>query len=526
MSRSIFSEGISKIVKEFKLNPDFSRKALEEVERHPAEIPLEEGERRVDLREETIVTIDGEKARDFDDAVSVSERPEGGFRLKVSIADVSHYVRTGSHVDREAYQRATSVYFPDRVIPMLPERLSNDLCSLVPHQDRLSFTAEMDFDEKGNRLAGRFYKSVIRSAARLTYTLVRQILVDESPEADRIRGEHRHLIPVLRRMERLYERLREVRRARGSLDFDLPEPDIQFDMEEISPGEALAHTIAKIVKAERNMAHRLIEEFMIAANEAVAEFVTERGLPMVYRIHDEPDPERVRDFALLLHNLGFSLRMGRRPEPRALSAVIDAVRGRPEERLINTILLRTMKKAVYDVKNVGHYGLASECYTHFTSPIRRYPDLIVHRVLEQALSQTARRGPDRRHKIPKRGRSESGPLSRMAQHCSEQERGAMKAEWASRDLAAALFLSKKVGERFDGIISNVTKFGFFVELTPFFVEGLVPLRDLRDDHYIFVEKTHQLIGRRKKKKYQIGQPIKVRVRGVNLEKRWVDFEIS
>src|SRR5579885_1402692 len=336
MKLSPLSQGISKIIKEFKLETEFSRKALQETEGLPSEIPVDEIKGREDLRNEVIVTIDGEKARDFDDAVSVSDLSDGGYRLKVSIADVSHYVRTGTHVDREAYRRATSVYFSDRVLPMLPERLSNDLCSLVPDQDRLSFTAEMDFDSRGRRTASRFYKSVICSAARLTYTLVRQILVDEGEDAERMREHHRALVPELKRMERLFALLQKVRRERGSLDFDLPEPDITLDLEEGS--------IDKIVKAERHVAHRLIEEFMIAANEAVAEFITERGWPMIYRIHDEPDPERVQDFAVLVHNLGLSLRIGKRPEPKVLAQVIEAVRGRPEERLINTILLRTMKK--------------------------------------------------------------------------------------------------------------------------------------------------------------------------------------
>lgn len=514
MGQTPLSAGISKIIKEFKLETSFSRHALQETEGWPAEIPAEEYARREDLRDEVVVTIDGEKARDFDDAVSVTDLPQGGCRLKVSIADVSHYVRERSPVDREAYQRATSAYFPDRVLPMLPERLSNDLCSLVPDQDRLSFTAEMDFDSSGRRVSSRFYKSVICSAARLTYTIVRQILADEGDAAERVREHHRRLVPELKRMQRLFELLQKVRRERGSLDFDLPEPDITLDLEEGS--------IERIVKAERNVAHRLIEEFMIAANEAVAEFITERGWPMIYRIHDEPDPERVHDFAVLVHHLGRSLKIGRRPEPKALAHVIEAFRGKPEERLINTILLRTMKKAVYDTKNVGHYGLASACYTHFTSPIRRYPDLMVHRILEQAI---AKKGFIPQRAKGKKGHGAPTRMTAMASHCSEQERVAMKAEWASRDLAAALFLSKKIGETFDGIISNVTKFGFFVELKPFFVEGLVGLRNLEDDHYIFVEKAHQLVGRRKKKKYQIGQEVKVRIRGVNLEKRWVDFEI-
>jgi ribonuclease R len=486
--------GISRVIKEFKLPIGFSKKVLEESRLPPAQIPSEEMSRRIDLRGETIVTIDGENARDFDDAVSVTESPAGGFLLKVSIADVSYYVRPGSAIDQEAYRRGTSTYFPDRVIPMLPERLSNDLCSLVPHRDRLTFTAEMEFDREGRRRSSRFYRSVIRSAARLTYTEVRKILVDRDPETI---SKHKSIVADLERMGRLADKIQEVRRERGSLDFDLPEPLIELDLEE--------GKIDKIVKAERNKAHRLIEEFMIAANEAVAEFITEKRRPMIYRVHGEPDPEKARDFALMLHNLGYSFRVGKKVRPKTFAAIIETVRGRPEERLLNTVLLRTMKQAVYDTRNAGHFGLASECYTHFTSPIRRYPDLMVHRILA-----------DTHHKN----------LHQIAVHCSERERNSMKAEWASRDLTAAIFMKERVGQSFPGIVSNVTKFGFFVELIPFFVEGLVSLRNLKDDFYVFHEKSHLLAGKRLKKKYQIGTPVTVRVKGVNLDKRWVDFELD
>jgi ribonuclease R len=503
-----FSKGISAIVKEYKLATAFPREAEAEARRLNGDISEGALRDRQDLRHEIIVTIDGETAKDFDDAVSVAATGAGGYLLKVSIADVSHFVLPGSPIDREAYRRATSTYFPDRVLPMLPERLSNDLCSLVPHQDRLAFTAEMEFDAEGRRLSSRFYRSVIRSRARLTYTEVRKILGDRDEAA---RERHRSIIADLERMGELAQRLQKVRLARGSLDFDLPEPFIDLNVTE--------GTIARIVKAERNLAHRLIEEFMIAANEAVAEFVTERGLPMIYRVHQEPDPERLNDFALLLHHLGHGLRVGKRVKPTALAAVIVAVRGKPEEKLVNTVLLRTMAKAVYDTKNVGHFGLASECYTHFTSPIRRYPDLIVHRLLWQALRSGRQRSSEKGKDAGARR------LKEMAGHCSERERVSMKAEWASRDLAAAIFLQSKVGQRFEGIISGVAKFGFFVELLPFFVEGLVSIRNLKDDSYTFHEKAHSLVGRKFKKKYQIGNAVSVLIRGVNIEKRWVDFTL-
>ncbi len=502
VSNSPLEEGISKIIKEFKLTTAFPKKVSDEARQLPGDIPNSEVAQRVDLRNEIVVTIDGEKARDFDDAISVLPEPGGGFLLKVSIADVGYYVSSGTSIDHEAYRRGTSTYFPDRVLPMLPERLSNGLCSLVPHQDRLTFTAEMRFDGSGKRIASRFYRSIIRSAARLTYTQVRKILVDRD---EALRSNFRAIVPDLERMGLLAERVQEVRRQRGSLDFDLPEPLIELDLEE--------GTIDTIVKAERNRAHRLIEEFMIAANEAVAEFITENRTPMIYRVHAEPDPEKVRDFVAILHNLGYSLKLGKKVQPQALAAVIERVRGKPEERLLNTILLRTMKRAIYDVRNVGHFGLASECYTHFTSPIRRYPDLVVHRILQSVLTEKGSS-----HRAAKH-------LHQIAAHCSERERNSMKTEWASRDLAAAIFMQEKIGESCDAIISSVTKFGFFVEMIPYFVEGLVAMRNLKDDFYVFHEKSHLLMGRKTKKKYTIGTPVKVRVKGVNLEKRWVDLDL-
>ncbi len=507
---SPLQEGIEGILKEFKLVPEFPKKMKEELRHLPHEISREEILLRTDLTEETIFTIDGEDARDFDDAVGIRETASGGFILTVSIADVSHYVTPGSAIDREAYRRATSTYFPRYVVPMLPEILSNELCSLVPHENRLTFTAEMEFDARGRRIRSDFYKSVIHSAARLTYTKVRKILADRDPV---LRREYAALIPHLEAMQRLALLLQKMRAERGSLDFDLAEPFIEMNLEE--------GTIEKIIKAERNLAHRLIEEFMIAANEAVAEFVTERGLPMIYRIHEEPDPEKLKDLFVLLHNLGFSIPSPKKIRPPDLVRVIEAVRGRPEERLINTVLLRTMAKAIYDAKNIGHFGLASGCYTHFTSPIRRYPDLIVHRILSEALE----RSPEKGRGKGKTRSPQVAALRTMAQHCSDQERISMKAEWASRDLAAALFMKKHVGKTFSGIISSVVKFGFFVELLPYFVEGLVPLRRLTDDFYVFHEKAHAVVGRRKNKKYQVGTSVNVKVAGVNFDKRWVDFEI-
>ncbi len=500
-----FKVALDAVSREFGHSLDFSSKVLKEAKKISHDISPETWGERVDLCAEPIVTIDGETARDFDDAVSVDTLPEGRWRLLVSIADVSHYVRPGSAIDQEAYHRATSAYFPDRCIPMLPEELSNNLCSLVPQQDRLTMTAEMIFDREGRREESRFYRSVIRSAARLTYTLVHRIL-DLKDQA--LRQEYAPLLGPLERMEQLFRLLRTQRLKRGTLDFDLPEPQIVMDLEE--------RNIERIVKAERYASHRLIEEFMIAANEAVAEFLEGSGKHSIYRVHETPNPEKAEEFMSLLHNMGFQVpRMkGHVFSPKTFAAVIETIRGKPEERLLNTLLLRTMKQAYYDVKNKGHFGLASRSYTHFTSPIRRYPDLLVHRILGQQLKSDQPRMVSR------------SVLSKMAEHCSERERNAMKTEWATRDLAAVYFMQNKIGEVYQGIIANVTKFGVFVELKDYFVQGLLGLRNLTDDYYIFNEKKHCLQGKKNKQKFQIGDEIRVKVGGVNLVRRWLDFSLE
>lgn len=506
-----FKQGVDQIIEEFELPVRFPQKVLSEAEHLSEQTLPREVSHRVDLRNENVVTIDGETARDFDDAVSIRKNSEGHFVLKVSIADVGHYVTTGSSLDHEAYRRATSVYFPDRVLPMFPEKLSNDLCSLVPKRDRLTVTAEMEFDAKGRKLSDRFYRSVIHSAARLTYTEVRKILLDQDPA---LRKHHKELVHDLKLMAELAERMREQRFARGSLDFDLPEPEIVLDLEEGG--------IDKIVKAERNLAHRLIEEFMIAANESVACFLRERRLPAIYRVHPSPTPEKVKDFLFLLHNLGIPFRRKRSFEPGDFSRLLDFVRGRKEEKMINGVLVKTLERAVYDTKNVGHFGLASECYTHFTSPIRRYPDLMVHRTLCD-LIQNSTNSADRHGRLH---RNSAHHLQEEARHCSDRERISMKAEWASRDLAAAFFMSGKEGERFPGIISGMAKFGFFVEISPYFVQGLVSLKSLKDDYYILRSTGYEIVGLRKKRRFRLGELVQVVLDRVNLEKRWIDFSIA
>lgn len=494
------------VIAEHHLTEEFPTDVLEMAGQYQEKVSDEEWGRRKDLRSLPIVTIDGETAKDFDDGIYVEKIP-AGYRLYVAIADVSHFVIPHTPLDKEAYRRSTSVYFPNYCIPMLPEVLSNGLCSLVPHRERLSFVAEMDFDLQGRKIRSDFYKGVILNASRLTYTKVQKMMV-EGDEA--LRKEYSFLLKHLETAFELYGVLRGQRMKRGSIDFDLPEPQIVLDVEE---GIATS-----IVKAARTQAHMLIEEFMVAANEAVAESMADRDLPMIYRVHEAPDPEKIGDFRILAHNLGHSMPSAEKMAPKDLARIVQEVRGKPYERLINTLLLRSLKQAVYSPENLGHFGLASAKYTHFTSPIRRYPDLIVHRLLHESLhSNVKTKGKKDRDRQLER-------LGEMAAHCSKLERNAMEAEWEIRDLHVALFMKDKVGEEFDGIISSVTKFGFFVELLTYFVEGLVPLNTLTaEDSYEFLEKRHELQGRRTKKRFRIGDPVRIKVVRVDIEQRKLDF---
>ncbi|HKX13329.1 MAG TPA: ribonuclease R, partial [bacterium] len=465
-----------------------------------------EGNRR-DLRSLDFVTIDGESAKDFDDAICV--KPDGkGWRLWVSIADVSHYVTPDSALDREAFRRGTSVYFPDYVIPMLPEELSNDLCSLRPKEDRLTFTCEILFDERGMPKATDIYKSVIHSKGRLTYKQVAAALVDKMPE---VRAPLEPLLPMLENAFRLYKLIRARRQERGSIDFDLPEAEVQLSFED--------GTVEGIVRAVRNDAHLLIEDFMISANEAVARFITQKRTPGVYRVHGEPEPGKVQRFQELLHNLGFNIAFPEKPRPGFFNKVLQQVKGHAEERLIQHILLRSMRQAVYSEKNLGHFGLASTCYTHFTSPIRRYPDLMVHRVLQGILENAAPR-------TEKAKEIRETELSQAASHCSRRERTAMEAEWEAIDLQKALFMQRYVGESFIGVVSRIAKFGFFVELLEFFVEGLVSLNDIEDDYYVYDERKHRLRGRKSGKVFKIGTELSVTVAKVDVEERQIYFTVA
>ena len=495
------------IVHKLGLPYQFSAEVLAAAGEVAQSVPAAALKGRTDLRQQPTVTIDGETAKDFDDAVSVRQEADGAIRLWVSIADVGHYVAEGSVIDREAYERGTSVYFPGRCIPMLPEALSNGICSLNPEVDRLCLTAEMLFDRQGNRQQSQFYLSVIRSCARLTYTTVRDIL--EQPEGE-ARKRHPNLVPMLTEMQTLAERLTAMRRRRGSLDFDLPEAEILLDTQG-RPEE--------IVRAERNQAHRLIEEFMLAANEAVASFLTERGAPILYRVHEPPGLEKLQAFQEFIghFNYGLSLAEGG-VNPLELQRLLGEVAGRPEERMINQILLRSMKQARYAPENIGHFGLAAKFYCHFTSPIRRYPDLQVHRVLREVI----RKGSMSERSKAKLAKS----LSQMGEDTSARERRAMEAEREMVSLKKCQFMAERVDEEFAGFISGVTPFGLFVELAEIFVEGLVHISSLKDDFYHFEEDFHRLLGQHRRRVFQIGDELQVRVAKVDLDRREIDFVLA
>lgn len=486
------------IIHKYDLPHRFSSTALREARGLPPFPSADDYQGRVDLRNIPTFTIDGEKARDFDDAVSIRKEKDGGLTLHVSISDVSHYVKEGTALDEEAYLRGTSVYFPDRAIPMFPPELSNEICCLHPGVDRLTFTVEMKYDPQGNQKDVRFYPSLIRSRERLTYTLVKQILLNEDAGLNQ---RYEAIVPSLQWMADLSQKLRQKRIERGALDFDLPEPEIVLDLQ----GEAEG-----IIRAERNLAHQIIEEFMIAANEGVAHFLEESGLPCIYRIHEPPKEEAIDEFRRFISHLGYKLKKDSDHSPKEFQKILFATKGKPEEKVINNVLLRSMKWAKYSAKNVGHFGLASKSYTHFTSPIRRYPDLIVHRLLKRA------------HFNKEESASEE-VLGKKAEHLSHRERVAMEAEREILDRYRVRFMKERIGEVFKGVISGVTAFGFFVELQDIFVEGLVRVTSLYDDYYQYHERRYCLVGERTHQTFRIGDEVVVRVDRVDVERRHIDF---
>ncbi len=475
------------------------------VRKHAAKIPSRvvqaDFRGRKDIRNLPLVTIDGEDAKDFDDAVFV-KKTRSGYVLTVAIADVGHYVEKASPIDKEAKERGTSVYFPGSVVPMLPEKLSNNLCSLVPQKDRLAVVARICFDLQANVTRRTFFKAVIKSHKRFTYTQVRRILVDKDK---RLIAENNEMVGHLECMAELALLLHEKRRLRGSIDFDLPEPYFVLGMR----GE-----LEEIVRRERNLAHQIIEEFMIAANEAVAHNLNHRDIPTLYRVHEEPDRERLEDFVKFARGVGLDIEIPEELTPRWCQEVLERVSDTPYEYVINHLLLRSMKQAVYSPENIGHFGLASPTYLHFTSPIRRYPDLVVHRILKGNL-----------RKKRKRPVYDMEELQQLGSESSARERNAMEAEREVLDRLKVRFMADKVGQVFEGVISAVTSFGFFVELKDMFVEGAVRLVDLVDDYYEADLTSQRLVGRRSGRVYQLGQQVKVMVRDVNIARRHINFEI-
>jgi ribonuclease R len=487
---------------QFNLPYEFTAEALAEAGKVPATVGSHELAGREDLRHLNFVTIDGETAKDFDDAVAIARQGKG-YRLWVAIADVAHYVAAGSIIDKEALERGTSVYFPGTCLPMLPEALSNGICSLNPQLDRLVMVAELDFDAAGHRVGLRFCQAVMHSRARLTYTEVAAILVENDPG---VRSERQHLVADLEVMRELAELRIERRRQRGSLDFDLPEAQINLDLQG-RPED--------IVRTERNLAHRLIEEFMLAANEAVAAWLVQQREPMIFRVHEAPSEGKMAAFQefIAFFNHGISLPV-EGVKPKLLQEFLDRVAGQPEEHVINHVLLRSLPQAYYSVNNLGHFGLAADNYCHFTSPIRRYPDLAVHRILKKQLS--GRR---------QAGQGNEVALEEIARCSSVAERRAMEAERDIVKLKKCQFVADKVGEKYHGMVTSVHAFGFFVELQEIYVEGLVHVSTLADDFYQYEEERHRLIGMNRRREFGIGTPVEVSVNKVDLDRREIDFRL-
>ncbi len=469
------------------------------------QVPEDAKRGRIDLRQLPLVTIDGEDARDFDDAVFCEPLDDGGWQLWVAIADVSYYVRFGTALDLEAQARGNSVYFPDQVVPMLPEVLSNGLCSLNPEVDRLCMVCEMKISAKGKLEEFEFYEAVMRSQARLTYTKVWEILQGE-PELIKRYEEH---VPHLRNLHDLYRTLKRTRHARGAIEFETIESKFIFNAQ---------RKIDHIVTVERNDAHKLIEECMILANVAAACFLEKHHAHGLYRVHDEPDADRLTAFLSYLSEVGIEHQIREGADPHEFTAVVDKIRNRPDQELIQTMLLRSMKQAVYDSENIGHFGLALNAYAHFTSPIRRYPDLVVHRAIKAQLDKLAAR------KSNTGGKSYSEEeASALGEQCSMTER---RADDATRDVADWLkceFMQDHVGDSFDGVIASVTNFGFFVRLTEFHIDGLVHITSLDDDYYHFDEVKLYLVGEAAGQTFRLGDQVKVKVVAVHLDERKIDF---
>src|SRR5690554_2960823 len=476
---------------------DFSSEAKAQTRRLPSMVRRKDWKGRVDLTELPLVTIDGETAKDFDDAV-YCERAGEGYRLIVAIADVSHYVEPGSPLDRDALERGNSVYFPRRVIPMLPERLSNGLCSLVPREERLCMACDMIVTSSGEISEYRFYEAVIYSHERLTYDQVAAALYDKEPEA---RATLRPILPHLENLDQLFRALLKARAARGAIEFESTETRMIFDDE---------GKIERIVPEIRNDAHRIIEECMLAANVCASDFLQKREQPVLYRVHEGPSAERLEKLRSFLGGFGLSLDGGDDPTAKDYGKVLEAAKQRPDAALLQTMMLRSLRQAVYSPDNAGHFGLAYESYTHFTSPIRRYPDLLVHRAIKAVLNQS---------------RYDPGDWEQIGLQCSATER---RADEATRDVVAWLkcwFMRDRVGEVFEGSVSSVVPFGLFVALDDIFIEGLVHISDLGSDYFHYDETRHELAGERTNTRYRLADRLKVQVVRVDLETSKIDFHL-
>jgi ribonuclease R len=585
-----FGVDVEIIIRKFHLPHRFPAEVLDEAQDAEAVIPAREVHQRRDFRALPMVTIDGETARDFDDAVTMRKLENGNFELQVHIADVAHYVRDGSALDQEARLRGTSVYFPDRAVPMLPLELSTDICSLRPHLDRLVMSCVMEIDHHGEILGYELCEGIIRSAERMTYTDVKAVLEGDAGPCKR----YASLVGLFESMRELAMILNRKRERRGSIDFDLPEPVIDFDEFGL---------MKSITRSERNIANRIIEEFMLSANECVADYLERKRIGSLYRIHEKPDAKRVYDFEVIAATFGYSLGVGALPiqrvqfktdrrasygtgkqartieipkevhiTPRMYQKLTEKIAGKPEERILSYLMLRSLKQARYSEENLGHFALAATTYTHFTSPIRRYPDLIVHRILKEVLRDSAERrdgevavgssagiqaGPQgpggrrdpstslragcgataspwskRRDHAEQQRQSEptGGPISLeelhdIAEESSQAEHRADDAERELMEWKKVKFMQERVGEDFDGLIISVTKFGFFVELTDLFVEGLVPLSTLTDDRYTYHENTREIIGQRNRRIYSLGQKVRVLVDRIDPVEKKIQFAV-
>ena len=491
------------IIRKHGIPDSHSEESVEEARRLGGVVKERDIRGRTDFRPVTTVTIDGEHARDFDDAITIERLANGNYWLGVHIADVSHYVEEGSALDEEGYERGTSVYFPERAVHMFPSELATGLCSLNPHLDRLVQSCLMEVDRRGNVVRYEMHDGVITSDARMTYTAVNAILSERDPEA---LAEHAALVPMFELMHQLFEILNARRRRRGAIDFDLPETEVVLS----EFGE-----IEAIIPSERNVAHRLIEEFMLLANETVASHLVAHDAPALHRVHEAPDVKKVMDFEEFITTLGYSLAAhGHAVRPKHFQKLIDRMRGTPEERPIAALMLRTMQKARYDAAPLGHFGLAAEHYTHFTSPIRRYPDLVVHRMLRAS----------RQGDIAGARRAElDEELPQIARHTSEMERRADEAERELLQWKKVRFMADKVGDEYHGYITGVAPFGLFVELIEHYVEGLVHISSMADDYYRFVEQQHTLRGENTKRVYRLGDKVLVQVVRVDMARRQVDL---